>query len=573
MKSGYLFLLLMLVFPLQAVAQQTGTLKGRITDARDGLPLPGANVGIPELLNKGAASDVSGHYTIEDVPVGTHTVVTRFVGYREVTVTVTIRAGEAFVQDFVLEEDFLNLDEIVVTGQGASVEKRRLSSDVSVLNIRDIESAPVASIDQLLQGRVPGASVRAQSAQPGQGMNINFRGITSAFASQTPVIYIDGVRVDNRSGTSLSNGGEETSALSELLTSDIERVEITRGGAASTLYGSDAANGVIQIFTKRGISGEPIVTFRTDQGVDIADTKFVQDTGFSFPSTTTDPDHPDFGKTSFLEDEFLQNSYFQNYYGSISGGVQDLTYHVSGRIQDAEGVQPNNSSTLYSLRGNVQASISEQVGVSFIGSYTRSNFQRLNNGTAIADPYTSFQVGDAYFFSGADNFDEALRRFLLPSISEGVNRFTIASTATYRPSALFSSRLTAGIDSRYNEQRNLEPAEFDIIGGNDSGLIERFNRDYSVVTLEYAGTINYPREGQITSSFTFGAQGFREETSIVQATGETFGLPGTEDIGEAGNISADENRSQVFNGGFYFKELVGFQDRIFLDVGVRFRWQ
>ena len=569
MKSGYIFLLVLL-FPFYALAQDTGTLTGQVTGMTDGAPLPGANVGIPELPNKGAATDVNGSYTIEGIPVGTHEVVVRFVGYREATATITIRAGGKTTQNFALEDDFLNMDEIVVTGQGASVEKRRLSSDVSVLNIREIESAPVTSVDQLLQGRVPGATVRAQSAQPGQGMNINFRGITSAFASQTPVIYVDGVRVDNRSSTSLSNGGEETSALSELLTSDIERIEITKGGAASTLYGSDAANGVIQIFTKRGISGDPIVTFRTDQGVDFADTKFVQDTGFSFPDQVNDPSHPDFGKTSFIEDEFLQSSHYQNYYASISGGVQDLTYHVSGRIQDTEGIQPNNSNTLYSLRGNVQANLSDKVGVSFIGSYTRSNFQRLNNGTAIADPYTSFQVGDAYFFSGADNFDEALRRFLLPSIKEGVNRFTIASTATYRPSALFYSKLTAGVDSRYNEQRNLEPAEFDIIGGNESGLIERFNRDYSVVTLEYVGTINYPREGTVTSSFTFGAQGFREETSIVEATGETFGLPGTEDIGEAGNISADENRSQVFNGGFYFKEQVGLYDRVFVDAGIRF---
>lgn len=570
MKYFYFLLLCIVVAPTAVLAQQTGTLTGTVSDANNGSPLPGANIGLLELPTKGTATDINGLYTIPDIPVGTHTVVVRYVGFREVTATVNIQANQATEQDFFLDEDFLNMEEIVVTGQGASIEKRRLSSDVSILNSREIESAPVASIDELLQGRVTGATVRAQSAQPGQGMNINFRGITSAFASQTPVIYIDGIRVDNRSSTSLSQGGEETSALSELLTSDIERVEITKGGAASTLYGSDAANGVIQIFTKRGISGEPTITIRTDQGVDIPDTKFVQDTGFSFPNQVTDPEHPDFGQTSFLEDNFLQNSYFQNYYASISGGIQDLTYHVSGRVQDAEGVQPNNSSTLYSLRGNLQASISEKLGISFIGSYTRSNFQRLNNGTAIADPYTSFQVGDAYFFSGADTFDEALRRFLLPSIKEGVNRFTVATTATYNPSPFFFSRLTAGVDSRYNEQRNLEPAEFDIVSGNDSGLIERFNRDYSVVTLEYAGTINYPREGTLTSSFTFGAQGFREETSIAFLSGETFGLPGTEDIGEAGNITANENRSQIFNGGFYFKEQIGILDKVFLDAGVRF---
>lgn len=311
MKYFYFLLLCIVVAPTAVLAQQTGTLTGTVSDANNGSPLPGANIGLLELPTKGTATDINGLYTIPDIPVGTHTVVVRYVGFREVTATVNIQANQATEQDFFLDEDFLNMEEIVVTGQGASIEKRRLSSDVSILNSREIESAPVASIDELLQGRVTGATVRAQSAQPGQGMNINFRGITSAFASQTPVIYIDGIRVDNRSSTSLSQGGEETSALSELLTSDIERVEITKGGAASTLYGSDAANGVIQIFTKRGISGEPTITIRTDQGVDIPDTKFVQDTGFSFPNQVTDPEHPDFGQTSFLEDNFLQNSYFQ----------------------------------------------------------------------------------------------------------------------------------------------------------------------------------------------------------------------------------------------------------------------
>ena len=570
MKSLYLLMMCTLLAPVTVLAQQTGTLAGQVTEASNGSPLPGANIGILEVTNKGTATDADGLYTLTGIPVGTHTVIVRYVGFREMRTTVTIQENQETTQNIALEEDFLNMEEIVVTGQGASIEKRRIVSDISVLNAREIESAPVRSIDQLLQGRVTGATVRAQSAQPGQGMNINFRGITSAFASQTPVIYVDGVRVDNKASTSLSQGGEETSALSELLTSDIERVEITKGGAASTLYGSDAANGVIQIFTRRGISGEPTITIRTDQGVDIPDTRYVQDTGFSFADQVNDPEHPDFGQSSFIKDNFLQNSYFQNYYASISGGVQELTYHVSGRVQNSEGIQPNNNSTLYSLRGNLQASLSEKVGVSFIGSYTRSNFQRLNNGTSISDPYTSFQVGDAYFFSGADTFEEALRRFLLPSLKEGVNRFTVAATTTYNPSPFFFSRFTAGIDSRYNEQRNMEPAEFDVIGSNDNGFIERFNRDFSVVTLEYVGTINYPREGTLTSSFTFGAQGFREETSIAYLSGETFGLPGTEDIGEAGNITANENRSQIFNGGFYFKEQLGLLDKIFLDAGVRF---
>jgi hypothetical protein len=123
----------------------------------------------------------------------------------------------------------------------------------------------------------------------------------------------------------------------------------------------------------------------------------------------------------------------------------------------------------------------------------------------------------------------------------------MAATGTYTPSAIFSTKFTAGIDSRYNEQRIINPAEFDIVSGDNAGSIQRFNRDYTVVTLEYAGTISYPRQGTVTSNFTFGAQGFREETSIVEAFGETFALPGTEDLGEAATVTANENRAQIFN--------------------------
>ncbi len=568
MRYVYYALLFLLLLPATALAQATGSLAGKVTEARTGEAMPGVNVIITS-LTRGAATNIDGDYDIQGLPAGTYDVVAQFVGFKDNHQTATISAGQETVLNFQMDEDLLQLDEVVVTGQAASTEKRKLSANVEVLNVRDIEEAPVTSVDQLLQGRIAGSSVRLQSAQPGQGALVNFRGVTSVFASQTPVIYIDGVRVDNSTGTSQSLGGETTSALSELLTSDIERIEVTKGGAASTLYGSDAANGVIQIFTKRGIAGSPTVTLRTEQGVDLPVSKFLLDTGFAFPETTTDSSHPDFDKTSFIEDEILKSGHYQNYYGGISGGNAALTYNMSGRLQNGTGVQPSNENSIYALRGNIQASVSEKLTASFSGAYTHSNFERLNNGTAIADPLTTFEVGDAYFFSGADSFDEALRLFLLPSIKENVNRYIFSTQLQYRPSALFSSSLTAGVDSRDNEQRVLNPSEFDIISGDDSGSLNRYDRNFVVVTLEAVGTISYPREGSITSDFTFGAQGFREETSIITANGETFALPGTEDFDEAGTITASEARSQIFNGGIFFKEQLGIGDRLFINGGLR----
>ncbi len=554
--------------PLTALAQETGTVRGVVTDAETGDPLPGVNITL-DAVQRGAATSVDGQYEITGVPAGTYEVAARFVGFRTARATVTVQAGQEVQQNFALQPDLLELNEVVVTGQGTSVERRKLAANVDVINAGDIEEAPVTSIDQLLQGRVAGSTVRMQSAQPGQGAVVNFRGITSFSASQTPVIYVDGVRVDNSSNTSFSFGGESTSALADLLTNDIERIEVTKGGAASTLYGSDAANGVIQIFTKRGEEGAPRITFRTEQGASFPVTKFLKDTGFSFPETQNNPDSPDFGQTNFIADEFLQTGTHQDYYVGVSGGSEAVRYFASGKVQHGTGVQPNNDNTTYALRGNVQTSLADNLNIRFSGNYTRSNFSRLSNGTAIEDPLTMLEVGDAKFFTGTDNLQDALDLALQPRITEGVDRFTVSTQASYQPSELFNTSLTIGVDSRTNEQRALDPATADILTGNTDGGLIRYNRDFKSITLEYIGTIRYPREGRITSEFTFGAQGFREEESIVWADAETFALPGTEDIGEAGRITADEAREQVFNGGFFFREQLGLDDVLFLNLGLR----
>jgi TonB-dependent SusC/RagA subfamily outer membrane receptor len=312
---GLLLMFFSLLFTGNSFSQtQFGTIKGQILEKNTGRPLPGTNTFLLD-TRFGAAADRDGNYEIGNVPPGTYKIEATFIGYKSETKEVTVMANAEVTVNFELEVDVLELSEIVVTGTGASIEKRKLSANVDVLNAITIEQAPVSSVDQLLQGRVAGATVRLQSAQPGQGALLNFRGITSVFADQTPVIYIDGIRVDNTNSTSLSLGGEATSALSEILTTDIERIEITKGGAASTLYGSDAANGVIQIFTKRGNVGAPVITFTTEQGVDIPEDKFLLDTGFAFPvvnpeSEEADPDNVNFGKVNFVKDEYLRTGYF-----------------------------------------------------------------------------------------------------------------------------------------------------------------------------------------------------------------------------------------------------------------------
>jgi TonB-linked SusC/RagA family outer membrane protein len=550
-----------------ALGQQTGQIRGTVTEEGTGRALPGVQIliqgrGIP------IVTDAEGRFTVENVPVGRTTVRARLIGYLTVGQTLTVSAQLPATADFALQRTVIQLDQIVVTGTGREVERRKLAAPVNVVNVEELTEAPVADVAELLQGKVAGGTVNATSAQGGTSGLINFRGVTSVFGSQTPVIYIDGVRVDNDDATAGGTGGEQSSALADLITTDIERVEITKGGAASTLYGSDAATGVIQIFTKRGTPGAPRVTARIEQGFDAPELKYIFDTGTIYPAIDSSyMDEPWF-ENNWLRDNFFKTGHHQNYYMGVTGGREDIIYSLSGRLQHNDGVQPKNDALLVNLRGSVQADVTEKLGVSFNANYTRNKFARIFNGTSIADPLTSFEVGDVFYFSGEDNFADAQRIFLMPEIDEQVNRFRFGSGFDYRHSQIFSARGTIGLDYRTSQQRQFSPLGATVIN-NGNGNVFRHQRDFTSATLDIGGTFSYPYEGTITSDFTFGMQGFRDDISITQVDGTDFALPGAPEFDEAGTIDATEQNTEIFNGGFYFQEEVGIGDRLFLNAGMR----
>lgn len=554
---------LLWALPDVAVAQASGTISGRVIESGSGRPLTGAEIFL-EGRSRPAVTDANGEYTISNVPAGPATIRVRLIGYAAAGQTLTMRAGQTVTADFEIARSAISLDEIIVTGQGREVSQRKLTAPVDVINAQTIEETPVTDVAQLIQGQVAGATVNATSGQPGTSALINFRGVTSVFGSQTPVIYVDGIRVDNSTVTSSGTGGEESSAIAELITSDIERIEITKGGAASTLYGSDAASGVIQIFTKRGTPGAPRVTVRIEQGVDTPELKYMFDTGVIYPSEIEDGADPD-----FLKNNYFRTGHHQNYYVGVQGGGEDLTYSVSGRIQQADGVQLENDNQIYNLRGAVQADLSPRVNVNFTANYTRSVFERLYNGTAIADPLTSFEVGDVFFFSGEDNFQDALTVFTLPDINEAVNRFRFGAGANFLLSSVFTGRATIGLDYRTNTQREFSPIGAVIINAGN-GSVQRFQRDFTSATGDISGTISYPNTGWLLSDLTFGVQGFREDISLTSVVGNDFALPGAPDFDEAANVVAVEGNSEVFNGGFYVQEEISLGDRFFINGGLRF---
>ena len=187
-----LLVCVVLLAPGLALAQD-GSIRGTVTHALTGESLPATNVYIQE-LQQGDATDTDGVYTITAVAPGQYTLVASFISFKRFEQPVTVRAGQETVVNIQLEEDFIGVEVVVVTGQGTGIAKRRLSTTVEVITAEQLEASPSNRLDEILQGRLPGAQIRFSSGQPGTASQIRSRGPVSASTSTTPVIYIDGVR-------------------------------------------------------------------------------------------------------------------------------------------------------------------------------------------------------------------------------------------------------------------------------------------------------------------------------------------------------------------------------------------
>ena len=235
-------------------AQATGTVTGTVVDATSGRTLESAQMFLPA-LNMGGLSNNSGRFLLLNIPAGTHEMRVELIGYTSATQQITVTAGQTTAVEFRLNSTALRLQELVVTGVAGETPRIKLPFTVEKVDFTDMP-VPAASADGLITGKVPGVKVVKGSGQPGQDTDILLRGPTTITGTQDPLIIIDGVITDN--------------SLADISALDVESIEIVKGAAASSLYGSRAQNGVIQIRTKRG-SGLSIdqarITIRNEYGV------------------------------------------------------------------------------------------------------------------------------------------------------------------------------------------------------------------------------------------------------------------------------------------------------------------
>ena len=251
MLAGASLVLLASAAPTQA--QERGIVTGLVMDATSGQTLESAQVYLPSLA-LGALSNSEGRFLILNVPTGTHEIGVQLIGYSAGTQTVTVVAGTPVEVNFELNATALRLQELVVTGVAGETPRIKLPFTVEKLDFENIP-VPTPSADGLMQGKVAGAKVQSSSGQPGEDAQIMLRGPTTITGTQTPLIIVDGIITDN--------------TLADIGALDVENIEIVKGAAAASLYGSRAQNGVIQINTKRGQNlrvDQARLIFRTEYG-------------------------------------------------------------------------------------------------------------------------------------------------------------------------------------------------------------------------------------------------------------------------------------------------------------------
>src|SRR5262245_11037326 len=257
--------------PALKAQTQTGTVSGVIT-GDNSRPLSGAQVSLRG-TGLGTRTGDNGRYTIANVPVGQYQLRAQMLGHRPIDNTITIIAGQTATQDVTLKVEPLGLDALVITGTAGAARQREVGNSIAQINMSTVQ-APSSSIGELLQGRAAGMTVMPSSAMAGSGSMIRLRGNVSVTMSNQPLIYVDGVRLRSDgyqrnvppTGSDLRSSNDIASPLNDINPNDIERIEVIKGAAATTLYGKEAAAGVIQIFTKSGRTGRPQWSFSADQG-------------------------------------------------------------------------------------------------------------------------------------------------------------------------------------------------------------------------------------------------------------------------------------------------------------------
>jgi TonB-linked SusC/RagA family outer membrane protein len=582
-----------------------GGIGGRITDSTTGTAVPRAVVSMDD-GSRQTSTDDRGQYHLSDVPAGPHTVDVRRIGYAPAKRAITVSDGGTTTADFMLTPVASRLDEVVttVTGPQRRLEVGNVIGAVDADSI--VRAAPVTSLSDLINARVPGIQVVLNNGLTGTAPRIRIRGLNSLTVSNDPLLVVDGIRVENSSGARGAGYGQTAGRFNDLNPEEIESIEIVKGPSAATLYGTDAANGVIVVKTKRGRQGQATWNTYAEAGLIDQPTRFPDNyyawghaisTGAIQQCTLTQvaaracalDSLTTFNPLRTPDTSPIGTGWRRQTGAQLSGGAAGFTYFVAGDYEGETGflemppsdrarislerggvaipdeqLRPNALRKL-SLRANASTSIGTNADLNVSSGLVRSDVRLVGDDimfSAIFGPgYRTPQNGYLAIISQpGESF--AVRN------AESVMHYTTSANATWRPFPWLSARTTTGLDFSSTFLDDLQRRNEGPFGAGRDG--RRLNRrtNVSQYSADAGASASFAPMARLTSRTSIGVQYNRRLQQVTGASGTSL-TPGSETVTGAAVITGEEQTIGAVVAGSYAEQTLGLDERLFLTAALR----
>jgi TonB-linked SusC/RagA family outer membrane protein len=570
---------------------QTGSVTGTVIGAGASNPIPGAQV-IVVGTTQGTTTDGNGRFRLGGLTGESVIIEVRRIGYRPVRQT--LRIGTANNQ-VTMTEQSIALDEVVITGTPGGQALRELGNAVTTVNAAQVtEQGTVNNIQQLLNGRSPGVFVNPATGNVGTGSRIRIRGTSSLSLSNEPLVYVDGVRVNAQPATGPTNqafGSSSISRINDINPDDIESIEVIKGPAAATLYGTEASNGVIQIITKKGSSGRSRWNFATKQG-----TNYFQNPEGRFRINWNTIPRPG-GTAGQLDTVSINLIALEEARGtpvfqhgrinesdiSTSGGSELFRYYAGVGLEDSEGMEPTNTVKRRTGRLNLTVDPSKSLNLGFNVGYTNGNITLpceagcggRTLGVVNANPVNLVPLANGSpnprrgWNSGLPTQYDAFYEFY-----QIVDRFTGGLQINQSPNKWFKHRLNIGTDRTHEENselgRRVEDSLANALIGTGLGYRTMTFRSINNYTGDYSASALFDLSSSLRSTTSAGLQYYRNRFEVSCAFGNNFPAVGittvsatTSGRGTCHDIEEDATL------GLYGQEQIGWNDKLFLTAALR----
>jgi len=613
-RTWFITLALSLSVGIGAALAQQRPITGKVTSSASGQPVAGATVTVPGTPVIAVTND-RGEFSLS-APAGPATLSIRNIGFKHQRVLVP--ADQSTVQ-VSLEQDVFNLEAVVVTGQATGVEQRNLANAVTVVNADQLVRAPTQTLESALQGKIPGALVQMNSGAPGGGGQINLRGVTTINAGVDPLIVVDGMVIANdaiasnmnaitaaAAGGNSSNQDNPVNRIADLNPNDIQSVEVLKGASAAAIYGSQAANGVIIINTRRGRPGAPRFSvaqrFGTSSVANALGTRAYSDTTEAFsvwaPKVPRDTATRTYirgictlpgGKCPFFDNASVlygEHPLSTETDASVTGGNDQTTYYLSGLVKKDGGIAPNTGYQKQSIRANLDQALGSRfkIGVNLNAIHSLSNRAISNNDNTGTSPYFVFSstpsMVDLRPVNGVYPRNPFVPSNPLQTVAELKNAedvWRILATSSLKvnavttPTQRVAFNLTGGVD--FFNQRN------DVLSPPDLQFEPQDGQPGTVV-LGKASDLRLNLAGSVVHTYTPPSEAFQATTSagfqyenrdlnLTNIVGRTIAL-GLQNVSQATSINSSQSEQPVKNVGLYAQEeVLAVGQRLLLTAGVR----